>query len=443
MTFRPAPLDSRSAGAVSTEPNRRMLSGESRDDRAPAQMLILPPRGELAVNKNGLTPPELRPRHYGATRRHLGPRPACGLVVPDGPSQEILLERVSRTFALTIPTLPEELRPVIGNAYLLCRIVDTVEDEPRLSPAQKEDFFQQFVHVVRGEADAEAFSAALGPLLSENTPPSAHDLIRQAAAVLAVTKSLSREHRAALDRCVGVMADGMAEFQRQSPSIGLADQTAMDRYCYHVAGIVGETLTEFFVMHVPELGSRKQEMMALGRSFGQGLQMTNILKDVWDDLDRGSCWLPRSVFLDAGFDLDELRARPSAPERQKHPGPAFEEGLDTLVATAHGHLANALTYTLHLPVRESGLRTFCGWTVAMALLTLRRIRRSQAYASNTRVKISRRTVRWAGLASRGAGRTDWSLRMAFRMAGRGLPFTPIPAEAGRFTTSSDGNRYVI
>lgn len=318
---------------------------------------------------------------------------------------------------------------MIGNAYLLCRIIDTVEDEPRLSPTQKENFSRQFVRVVRGEEDAEAFSAALAPLLSEATLPSAHDLIRETAAVLAVTKSLSREHRAALEHCSCVMADGMVEFQRRSPSFGLADQAAMDRYCYHVAGIVGEMLTEFFVMHVPELASRKQEMMALGRSFGQGLQMTNILKDLWDDLDRGYCWLPRSVFLEAGFDLDELRSRPCASERHQHPGSAFAEGLDTLVATAHGHLANALTYTLHLPTRESGLRTFCGWTLAMALLTLGKIRRSRAYASGTPVKISRRTVRWAALVSRGAVRTDWSLRMAFRVAGRGLPLTPIAAGA--------------
>jgi len=329
---------------------------------------------------------------------------------------------------LTIPTLPEELRTVIGNAYLLCRIVDTVEDEPRLSPAQKEDFFRRFLRAVRGDGDADAFSAALAPLLSEATLPSAHDLIRETAAVLAVTRSLSREYQFALNRCVGVMANGMAEFQGQSPSVGLADQAAMDRYCYLAAGVVGETLTEFFVMHVPELASREQEMMALGRSFGQGLQMTNILKDVWSDLDRGSCWLPRSVFLDVGFDLDELRGRSSQSVRRKHPGSAFEEGLDSVVATAHGHLANALTYTLHLPARESGLRTFCGWTLVMALLTLREIRRSPVYAYGTGVKISRRAVRWAGLASRGAGRADWSLRMTFRVAGRGLPIVPVPAK---------------
>ena len=375
--------------------------------------------------------------------------------VGDAKRQEALLEGVSRTFALTIPTLPEDLRPVVGNAYLLCRIVDTVEDEPKLSPAQKTEFSEEFVRVVRGEGDAGAFSAALAPLLSEATLPSVHDLIRQTVAVVGVTRSLSPEHRAALERCVSVMANGMVEFQQGGASLGLADQAAMDRYCYHVAGVVGELLTECFVMHVPELVSRKQEMMALGRSFGQGLQMTNILKDVWDDLARGSCWLPRSVFLDAGFDLDELRSRPGAPGRRGHPdpavhsgpafdpgpvlhpgppfplGPAFMEGFDTLVGTAHGHLANALAYTLHLPPRESGLRTFCGWTLAMALLTLRKIRRSRAYASGKSVRVSRRTVRWAALASRGAVRADWSLRIAFWAGGRGLPFAPTSACAVR------------
>ena len=36
--------------------------------------------------------------------------------------------------------------------------------------------------------------------------------------------------------------------------------------------------------------------MRLAVSFGQGLQMTNILKDIWDDRERGACWLPRDAF---------------------------------------------------------------------------------------------------------------------------------------------------
>ena len=43
--------------------------------------------------------------------------------------QREILQHVSRTFALTIPELPDSLRIVISNAYLLCRIADTIEDD--------------------------------------------------------------------------------------------------------------------------------------------------------------------------------------------------------------------------------------------------------------------------------------------------------------------------
>ena len=36
-----------------------------------------------------------------------------------------LLQKTSRTFALTIPMLPQPLRTEIGVAYLLFRIIDT------------------------------------------------------------------------------------------------------------------------------------------------------------------------------------------------------------------------------------------------------------------------------------------------------------------------------
>ena len=43
-----------------------------------------------------------------------------------------ILPRVSRTFALSIAALPEALRDAIRVAYLLCRVVDTVEDDETL-----------------------------------------------------------------------------------------------------------------------------------------------------------------------------------------------------------------------------------------------------------------------------------------------------------------------
>ncbi|MFU8831083.1 MAG: squalene/phytoene synthase family protein, partial [Wenzhouxiangella sp.] len=46
--------------------------------------------------------------------------------------QDRILPGVSRTFALTIPCLPEPLKIAVTNAYLLCRIADTIEDDPTL-----------------------------------------------------------------------------------------------------------------------------------------------------------------------------------------------------------------------------------------------------------------------------------------------------------------------
>ena len=84
-----------------------------------------------------------------------------GSTVGDLAYQEHILQGVSRTFALTIPQLPDPLREVVGNAYLLCRITDTIEDEPSLSAAEKQAFSARFVEVVAGRANAEPFSRDL------------------------------------------------------------------------------------------------------------------------------------------------------------------------------------------------------------------------------------------------------------------------------------------
>ena len=46
-----------------------------------------------------------------------------------------VLPAVSRTFALSIRVLPGALGQAVLAAYLLCRIADTVEDEPAMPAA--------------------------------------------------------------------------------------------------------------------------------------------------------------------------------------------------------------------------------------------------------------------------------------------------------------------
>jgi len=329
--------------------------------------------------------------------------------------QEQILQGVSRSFALTIPQLPSGLRSVVTNAYLLCRIADSIEDEGRLSIDQKRFFFGEFVKVVRGKASSNDFASALLPLLSDNTLPAERNLVQNTPRIIRVTHGFSKRVRATLERCVTIMSEGMQRFQEEKDTHGLRGLRDLGRYCYHVAGVVGELLTDLFCDYSEEMAKRRKALLSLAVSFGQGLQMTNILKDLWDDRERGACWLPQNVFQ--GFDLRGL----SGHEYTR----VFDAGLSDLIGIAHAHLKNALSYTLLIPQREKGIRKFCLWAIGMAILTLRKINKRRNYTSGSEVKISRRTVKAIILLTSVTLRSNSLLQVLFDIAGRGLPISRI------------------
>ena len=320
--------------------------------------------------------------------------------------QTRILPGVSRTFALTIPQLPEQLRHVVCNTYLLCRIADTVEDEPELSAPQKQEFLARLVRVVTGHEAAAPFARELYPLLSSATQPSEQDLVANTARIVRVTHQFHRVQLNAIERCVSIMTHGMAEFQHIATLDGLADHAHLDRYCYFVAGIVGETLTELFCHYSDEINQRREDLFRLSVAFGQGLQMTNLLKDVCNDRLVGACWLPRDIFRATGFELESL---PSARK-----DPRFAAGMLELVAVASQHLADALQFTLLIPAREAGIRRFCLWALGMAVLTLRRIYAQPASLEASQLKISRRSVRATMLVGTALTGSNRALTVLFR-----------------------------
>lgn len=329
--------------------------------------------------------------------------------------QERILQDVSRTFALTIPQLPARLRVVVGNAYLLCRIADTIEDSSVLTIEEKRRFGEEFVAVVRGQASPEDFGRDLAAALTDGCLDAERDLVHNTATVIRLTHSFSRVERDALTRCVRIMSDGMEDFQEGQFTQGLRDVPHLDAYCYHVAGVVGEMLCTLFCAYSPEIAKNRSGLERLAVSFGQGLQMTNILKDIWDDKERNVVWLPQDVFEAHGYDLRSLG-----------PGQAdagFRAGLHELVAIAHGHLENALAYTLLIPRSEIGIRRFCLWALFMAVFTLRRIHANPDFASGSEVKISRRAVKTIVAITNTIGGSNSLLQAFFWYAGRGLPKT--------------------
>jgi farnesyl-diphosphate farnesyltransferase len=178
-------------------------------------------------------------------------------------------------------------------------------------------------------------------------------------------------------------------------------------------------LTRLFCHYSEEMRRHEDEMMRLAVSFGQGLQMTNILKDLWDDQERDVCWLPQDVFdRNGGFPLETL-----APG---HHNDAFKAGFRELIGIAHGHLLNALHYTLLIPAHEKGIREFCLWALGMAILTLRKIGQHPDFEASTEVKITRRAVKTTIITSRLFRSSDTGLKAAFALAGRGVPLIKQP-----------------
>jgi farnesyl-diphosphate farnesyltransferase len=313
--------------------------------------------------------------------------------------------------------LPDGLACIVTNAYLLCRLADTIEDDVGLDNEQKSAFHQRFVAVVEGTEDAESFAAELTPLLSSRVLPEERELVAHAAAVIRVSHSFDAAQRSALNRCLRIMCAGMPEFQRNKSLAGLEDLEELSSYCYYVAGVVGELLTELFCRHCPEVEAQRERLMHLAVSFGQGLQMTNILKDIWDDRQAGACWLPRSVFADPAFSLERLE--------ECHLSPAFRDGLNELIGVAHAHLRNALEYTCLIPKREAGIRKFCLWALGLAVLTLRKIHRNPAFLSASEVKVSRRTVKATVFTTNLTLMSNRALRLVFERAADGLPLVSL------------------
>jgi farnesyl-diphosphate farnesyltransferase len=326
-----------------------------------------------------------------------------------------VLEGVSRTFAITIPALPDGLRDVVTNAYLLCRIADTVEDDPGIPIERKRRLHGEIFEALDGTRDADALGREIARELGDRPLPAERDLVCALPSVVEKARGFSETQLAAVSRCVRIMCDGMSRFPTGIGRRGLPDVATLHSYCYYVAGVVGEMLTALFCDHSEAVASRRAPLAALAVSFGQGLQMTNILKDVRDDFERGFCWLPRDVFDRAGFDLDDLSSGRDAP------GDGFRRGMGELIALAHAHLRDALAYTLLVPREEPGIRRFCLRALFFAVLTLRKIDRRRAFAKASEIKISRRSVRLAIAASDLFTRSDAAIRALFAMGSVGLP----------------------
>ncbi|MGC4117706.1 MAG: squalene/phytoene synthase family protein [Myxococcales bacterium] len=210
-----------------------------------------------------------------------------------------LLVSTSRTFALSIPQLADPPRREVSVAYLLFRIADTFEDATRWPRSERLDALREFSELVREPDVAKAKALVRGWL---EAPPCDHagylELLRETPAVLAELEKFVPSRRSAIVLHTLRTAEGMARFVQRADEAGnlrLADVADLKDYCYVVAGIVGELLTDLFVDAAPQLRAVEPALRERERAFGEGLQLVNILKDADSDAKDGRVYLPPGV----------------------------------------------------------------------------------------------------------------------------------------------------
>jgi farnesyl-diphosphate farnesyltransferase len=300
------------------------------------------------------------------------------------------LPQVSRTFALNIPVLPAPLDLAVTVAYLLCRIADTLEDET--TGQGQGEWLDTLADLVALGPDWERraclFAREAGNALRAQAPEPEARLLAETATVLGTLAVLPPWTHPHIARCVRIMTAGMKETQTRYGARGgvegLPDLRATFLYCYHVAGVVGEMLTGLFVDGSPRAAARHAELAPRAVAFGRALQLTNILKDVREDLDRGSCWLPRDMMAAHGLE-------PALLASTAHRARAVAL-MGDLVAVSRESLAEGLEYALALPTEEPPLRLFCLYPLFFSVMTLNLVEDNPAVFEPRPVKLRRETV---------------------------------------------------
>ena len=225
------------------------------------------------------------------------------------------LQKTSRTFALTIPMLPESLRTEIGVAYLLFRIIDTFEDATNWEPSKRVDALKNFVRLLDEADDDHAARIAAGWVQDPPVVQPAYlELLGAAPRVVEWHRGLAPGARSQIRQHLERSALGMCQFVLRTDGQGVLRLKTMQDlrdYCFAVAGIVGQLLTELFLMGGQgRLAEAAGELRGRSVQFGEALQIVNILKDAGGDAAEGRVYLPRDVLLAEVFLLAraDLRA---------------------------------------------------------------------------------------------------------------------------------------
>lgn len=300
---------------------------------------------------------------------------------------------MSRLFYTTLVVVPADVRDQIGLGYLFARAADTIADTDLIERARRLDFLSQlkaqFVSDQISWSQIRNIQQAMSPLQQDS---SERILLERLEDCFRLFQECSPEDRRRVQRLMTTLTQGMEMDLSRFPGQSVEDLVALktlddlDRYTYYVAGCVGEFWTDLMCAHRKSLASwNVRHMSDVGVRFGKGLQLTNIVKDIAHDLQKGRCYIPETMLAEAGLTPRDLLDQTNLPR--------FRPVLSKLVRMATEHLDQGWMYTMSIPRQEIRLRLSCMWPILSAGESLRLVLHSPDLLNPAvKVKIPRSTV---------------------------------------------------
>ncbi len=300
-----------------------------------------------------------------------------------------LLRDVSRSFYLTLRVLPAPVRTQIGLAYLLARATDTIADTEIVPLKNRLAALSDLRARILGETtDPLSF----GELAQGQSNPAEQLLLKRIEEAIQVLNQQNPSDILLIRQVLSTIASGqeldLHRFGNASAAsiVALTTWAELDDYTNRVAGCVGEFWTECCLQNLPNAPvDRRPELLANSIRFGKGLQLTNILRDLPQDLRMGRCYLP----------AEELRHHGMLPQDLLDPANSvrFADFYGMMIDRAEAHLRAGWSYTNALPWRWMRVRLACAWPILIGLATLEKLRRSNVLDACHRIKLSRSEVR--------------------------------------------------
>jgi farnesyl-diphosphate farnesyltransferase len=300
--------------------------------------------------------------------------------------QTTILRSVSRSFYLSIRFLPAQLRGPIALAYLLARTTDTVADTTRIPGTVRMEALKMLADGIQGNASREVVInrvASFVPLQENAAERRLLDSLPNCLRWLEQTGKGDRDDiRAVLEKIThGQMLD-LHRFDNPTQPRALQTAADLDEYTYLVAGCVGEFWTRLCFRHLRDFASLIQdEMLALGRRYGMGLQLINVLRDAGADLRAGRSYFPE----------DELGAVGLTAAQILSESDRFQPIYQRWMEKAQEGLACGMQYSRAIRNRRVRAATVLPALIGARTLTL--LRKAGANALHQTIKVPRREVR--------------------------------------------------